>query len=422
MRPQADPDTIAILGAGVIGCSVAWALAREGRRVLLIDPEEPGRGGASFGNVGHIAAELIEPLPSPQLLYGFWPLLETLGGPLHIPLRRLPRFAPWACRFAAAAFRRERNTRALAPLVRPAATAYANVLGEIGRSDLLKRNGHYDFWFGPKSHARARAEALHMERLGIATAAVRPDVLEAVASAPLGGDSATTAGLWFPETAHVTDPHQICLALAGAAYEKGTKFWRTRVGDMLPRGSGIELHTSEGAITVDTAVVCAGVWSAPLLASFGLNAPLEAAHGYHVDMPGHGTPVDASITYVDRKIVVTPLAGRVRASTFMEFTGIGASPDPAKPVRLRRELQRLGYRCDDDGPSWMGARPVLPDYLPGIGRAGHHRVFYAVGHQHIGLTLAPVTGTLIADLVVGRTPRHDIAPFDLRRFGTTSSQ
>src|SRR3954469_19173082 len=98
-------EKIAVIGAGVIGCAVAWALAREGRHVVLIDRAEPGTGGASFGNVGHIAAELVQPLPSRQLLFGFWRELTAFGGPLDVPLHRLGAFMPWAWRFARAAFR-----------------------------------------------------------------------------------------------------------------------------------------------------------------------------------------------------------------------------------------------------------------------------------------------------------------------------
>ncbi len=96
-------DTVAVVGAGVIGAAVAYALAREGRAVLLLDRAEPGMAGASFGNAGHIASELVEPLPSWGLLFGFWRELFALGGPLDIPLRRAPQFLPWALRFAAAA-------------------------------------------------------------------------------------------------------------------------------------------------------------------------------------------------------------------------------------------------------------------------------------------------------------------------------
>jgi D-amino-acid dehydrogenase len=126
--------------------------------------------------------------------------------------------------------------------------------------------------------------------------------------------------------------------------------------------------------------------------------------------------VDAPILYADAKVLVTPLSGRVRASSYMEFAPPDAPSDPRKPRRLREKVRGLGYECALDGPSWVGPRPVLPDYLPGIGRAPGANVFYAVGHQHIGLTLAAVTGDLVADIVAGRAPRHDIAAFDLRRF------
>jgi D-amino-acid dehydrogenase len=112
------------------------------------------------------------------------------------------------------------------------------------------------------------------------------------------------------------------------------------------------------------------------------------------------------------------MTGRLRASSYLEFAGLEAPPDPRKPARLRAKLRALGYRCDPEGPSWMGSRPTLPDYLPGIGRlSGTPNLFYAVGHQHLGLTLAAPTAELIGDLVAGRKPRFDIAALDLRRFG-----
>jgi D-amino-acid dehydrogenase len=160
------------------------------------------------------------------------------------------------------------------------------------------------------------------------------------------------------------------------------------------------------------------VWSAPLLAPFGLRAPLEPAYGYHVELAGESAHVDAPIVYMDTKVLVTPMRGRLRASSYMEFSGLDSVPDPRKPAALRRKLSTLGYRCEPDGASWRGARPVLPDYLPGIGRApGAQRLFYAIGHQHIGLTLAPVTAQLVSDLVAARKPAHDLTPFDLQRFG-----
>src|ERR1041384_296105 len=98
--------TVAVVGAGVVWAVVAAALAREGLPVLLLDRDEPGIAGASFGNAGHIAAELVEPLPSVSLLLNFWKELFARGGPLDVPLNRVPALLPWFARFGAAAFRR----------------------------------------------------------------------------------------------------------------------------------------------------------------------------------------------------------------------------------------------------------------------------------------------------------------------------
>ncbi|HEX9474955.1 MAG TPA: FAD-dependent oxidoreductase, partial [Steroidobacteraceae bacterium] len=165
-------DTIAVIGSGIIGAAVALALAREGRRVLLLDRAEPGTAGGSFGNVGHIAAELAQPLPSPALLFGFWRMLARFGGPVDLPPHRALHMLPWIARFAAAAFRRTQNTAALAPLVLPAASTWARWLQEINRPELLRCHGHYEIALGARSLASTRAQAAAMARLGIRTSPV----------------------------------------------------------------------------------------------------------------------------------------------------------------------------------------------------------------------------------------------------------
>src|SRR5262249_50781007 len=147
--------------------------------VLLIDRDEPGRGGASFGNAGHIATELLQPLPSPSLLFGFWRELFAFDGPLDIPARRFVPFLPWAARFAVAAFQRDRHTSYLAPLGRPAAADLHALLEEIGRTDLIRRNGHYEIWLGDRARERALAQAQAMERIGVPTQAAPAELLDA---------------------------------------------------------------------------------------------------------------------------------------------------------------------------------------------------------------------------------------------------
>jgi D-hydroxyproline dehydrogenase len=416
---MSEQDTIAVIGAGVIGAAVALALAREGRKVLLLDRAEPGVAGASYGNVGHIAAELVQPLPSPGLLFGFWRELYLFDGALDLPAHQVLSMLPWIRRFAAAAFRRVENTRQLSPLVLPAAAVWGRWLQEIARPELLRRHGHYEIGLGGKSAGQMRASARTMATLGIKTREI-----SAAQLAPLqrAANASIAAGLWFEDSAHVLDPLEIVRALVAAAVARNATFRRLGVNALRPRGDKLAVHSDQEVLLIDAAVVCAGMGSAPLLAPFGLHAPLQAVRGYHVELPGIAPFLDAPVVYTREHVLVTPMAGRLRASSYMEFKDADAPPDPRKSARLRRMARALGYPFELQGPSWVGARPVLPDYLPGIGRApGAAKVFYALGHQHIGLTIAPITAELIADLVAQRAPRHAIGDFDLKRFGAPAT-
>jgi D-amino-acid dehydrogenase len=454
-------------------------LAREGHKVSLLDRAEPGIAGASFGNVGHIAAELVEPLPSPALLFGFWRQLVALGGPLDLPLRRVPGMLPWIARFARAAFRQEENTQPLAPLVRASRTTLERWLREIGRADLLRCNGHYEVWLSEGGAASADKHARAMEHLGIPTEPAPAEVMEVIVraasaqrvasaahaaaardsrssrssaaardgaaaansaaprhSAPARGRASASrseswhasgsAGIWFPDSGHIADPLEVVRTFASAAVAQGAEFHRADVQALQATGNGLRVVAAESSVTeqlrtrrFDAVIVCTGAWSPALLEPFDLTVPMQAARGYHIEMPGQAALVDAPILYSEQHLVVTPMTGRLRASSYMEFAPVDAPPDVRRPQQLRQKARAAGYDCPVDGPSWVGPRPVLPDYLPGIGRlpAGSPNVFYAIGHQHIGLTLAAVTGDLMADLVAGRTPRHDVSAFDLRRFG-----
>jgi glycine/D-amino acid oxidase-like deaminating enzyme len=412
---MAQQETIAVIGAGVIGSAVACALALEGRRVLLMDRDAPGEAGASFGNAGVIATELLEPLPSPALLFGFWRLLTAFDGPLHIPISRVPAFLPWATRFAAAAFRQRANTAHLAPFVRPAVDALDAMLRDIGRPELLQRRGHYELWLNRGAGRRAAAQARAMEKLAVPTAPAPANLLDAARRA---AHASEIAGLWFPKCAHVIDPLEVVRAFAASAAQHGASVIRRNVRSLVMRGDTIEVVSGADTIVVSHVIICAGAWSAALLAPFGLKVPMEAARGYHVEMPGATPLIDAPILYQDQATFVTPMAGRLRSTGFMEFGGLDAPPDPRHPAQLRRTLIALGYPADALQTSWVGPRPVLPDYLPAIGRVpGVPNLLYAFGHQHIGLTLSAMTARTVADLVAARAPAPYVAAFDLQRFG-----
>ncbi len=411
-------NAVAVVGAGVVGAAIAARLSQEGKRVLLLDRSAPGVAGASFGNAGHIASEHLEPLPSRALLLSFWRDLYAFGGMLDIPLRRAAKILPWARRFAAAAPKQAEHMRHLAPLVAASVDDWERLLASVGRSELLRRSGHYEVWFGRHAQQRVDERMKAADRLAVSARPASAAWLRMIRSS-LGSSVERRTGaaaLWFPQTAHVLDPLEVVQALVRHAVDRGAQFRRAEVRAIECHDSGVRLHTAEGALELTEAIVCAGAWSAGLLAPLGYRVPLEGVRGYHVELPDHAPLCDSTIVYSDDHIVVTPMRGRLRATSFMDFVGLDAPHEARKPARLLARLARLGYQCAGARAPWAGPRPVLPDYLPAIGRIRNAAVLYAIGHQHIGLTLAAGTAELIAALVAGRTPRQDLAAFDLGRF------
>jgi len=412
MTPKKREFTI--IGAGLIGSALAYRLAERGHAVRVLDPCPPGRGGASYGNVGHIAAELVEPLPSPRLLMTFWKELVQFGGPLHMPVRHWPRLFPWSMRFVAAAFRRRRHTALLAPMVRGATGDFRELLASVGRLDLLRENGHQQLWFGPDAERLAHAEASHMASLDIPTI---PSDSAWLAEQARHAGAYMIAGLGFPTCGHVLDPAEVALACALAAQRAGATFDALEAIRIEADAQGATIHHGEGTSRTECVVVCSGVWSRQLLRGFGLNVPLQPAWGYHVELPGESPRTDAPILYCNQRLLVTPMTGRLRASSFMEFSGTDSRVDVRKFRRIDNLLASVGYPASNPDARWRGPRPILPDYLPGLGQVPSVPVHYAIGHQHIGLTLAPITAELMADHLTGVRPRIGLDAFDLRRFG-----
>ena len=166
-------------------------------------------------------------------------------------------------------------------------------------------------------------------------------------------------------------------------------------------------------------MVAAGAWSGALAARLGSRVPLQSERGYHVMIAGPGATPRGPIMHGERMFAATPMAAGLRLAGTAEFGGLSAPPNYARARALLEHGRRMfpGLDAAAATSEWMGHRPALPDSLPVIARSPRFAsVFFAFGHGHLGLTAAPITGRLIADLVAGRPPSLDIAPFAADRF------
>jgi D-amino-acid dehydrogenase len=411
---------VVVVGAGVVGACCARALQRDGLEVVLLDAGDPG-AGCSDGNAGHIAIDHIRPLARADILRKVPAMLADPLGPLTLRWRDLPRLLPWLARFARATLAEPAGTAALSGLIDGAVPAWRRELAEAGAASLLRELGtltvyETDAGFNAAAPER-RLLAAHGVTVKTLTAARIPEI------AP-GFRPGLRHATLYPDAAHVLDPRGVVAALVRAFAAAGGRVERHRVTGLGRAADGRPtLQTPDAVLDADAVVLAAGAGTPALAAGLGVSLPMVAECGYHLRLDGVTAPFALPVTVAERGFVLVPMAAGLRLAGTVEL----AAPRPAvAPHWPRADL--LGRHLADLLPGlpatatsrWMGARPTLPDYLPAIGPVQNHPGFLvACGHQHIGLTTAPLTGRLIADLIARRVPPIPMAPFSPHRFGRT---
>jgi D-amino-acid dehydrogenase len=400
MRPDGQA---VVVGAGVIGVSCALALARAGRKVVLIDQDEPGRG-CSFGNAGHIATEQRTPLASPETLRNLPSMLLDRTGPLAIRPGVLPQILlkGWGWRYLKAsrpaAF--ARGSAVLSGLVDTALADLHALLAGTSAAIRLIEHGHHLVWqSGTPADIAQEAEGIRSEGVP-----VREWSAEGWPLLPDRVRSTLRGGLTFTGTAHVTDPWQMLLGLQQEFHAHGGLTQRRAVRALQPSAGGWLVWHDDGALAADAVVVATGVAAGDLLEPLGYPVPMIAERGYHVALPGHQAEFDAPIVFKERGFIVTPMENEMRATTTTEFSPRAAPSDPRRPALLRRHLIESGLlNSEIETRDWMGSRPTLPDYLPVIGASRwHDGLHFAFGHQHLGLTLSATTARLVTAMITGQ--------------------
>jgi D-amino-acid dehydrogenase len=413
------PRTALVIGGGFVGMACAWQLARGGFRTRVVDPGDP-RSAASFGNAGHLATEQVEPLASYATLRSLPRRLYSCGGPVGLPLRDVAAWLPFGFRLLAAAApkRFERGKRALRALIAEALPAWRRLADETGSRHLLREDGHFVVWESARSGERGRKAWLAAD-IGDATVAdATPDEIAAL-RARFSGRPA--AALRFRNTGQIVEIEAMRGAIAHAFRDAGGTHTAGSAAAVHVDGGVASVVLQGGAtIAADAVVVAAGVRSAALLSRFEKSIPLIAERGYHVEtaVSEERWPHDLPpVAFEDRSVIVTRFRSTLRLAGFTEFAHPESPADSRKWRRLERHAEELGMPANGERSRWFGARPTLADYLPAIGRAAAARnLYYAFGHQHLGVTLSAVTGELVAAMATASRAGVDTAPFDLRRF------
>ncbi len=412
---------VVVIGAGIVGIAAARWLQRDGHAVTVVDPAPPGTG-ASMGNAGCFSPSSIVPLSGPGTLRQVPGWLRDPAGPLALRWRYLPRAAPWLLRFVQAG-RGDRVTAqatALARLLAPVHSSLHTLLHDAGAAELARRDGSLIVYRteagwrgGQDGWALRRANGIEWKELdGGALRALDPGLAPGL-----------FRGVLLPGNGHAIDPHAMVRRLAEAFARDGGRFLQAPATGFETVGGRLRaVHTGAGPVTAGAAILAAGAHSGPLARQLGDRLPLETERGYHLTLRQPEVMPRLPTLHAEDRFVLTPMAAGLRLTGTVELAGLKAPPDWRRARRLLPLAQALYPGLAPGGGAdrtsvWMGHRPSMPDSLPVIGRSRLcPDVVYSLGHGHLGLTGAPFTGRLVAELVANRPPAIDLAPYAPARF------
>ncbi|WP_131195851.1 NAD(P)/FAD-dependent oxidoreductase [Lichenihabitans psoromatis] len=409
---------VAVLGAGIVGVSAALHLQKRGRDVVMIDR----RGGAgeetSYGNAGLIERSSLFPYSFPREWGTLVRYAQNRSTDAHYHASALTVVAPWLARYYAHSSPEgiAQTFTASKPLIERSLIEHEALMEEAGATHLLRKVGWIKAFRTETSLAKGLAEAEKLRRYDLAI-----DTLDGAGIAerePHVG-SGLIGGLHFKDPGAVSDPGALVRAYATLFMTQGGRFLQGDAKTLSQNGSGWQIATEDGLVMAREVVVALGPWADDIFRPLGYDIPLGIKRGYHLHFRPKGNAVlNRPILDVDGGFLLAPMSHGIRLTTGAEFARRDTPQTPVQIARAEPKARALFPLAEAiEAKPWMGARPCLPDMLPVIGEAPRHPgLWFDFGHQHHGLTLGPVTGRLLAELITGETPFTDPRPYQLERF------
>lgn len=414
---------ILILGAGVVGATTAWFLARDGHEVTVIDRQPAAGLETSFANGGQVSASHATPWATPRTPLKALKWLGRDDAPLVFRWSRWdPTLWAWLMRFLVncAPGPTRTNTERTVRLALYSRELLKTVRAETGLEyDHLSR-GILHIFRNPREFAAQRRSAEIMGGAGLPQTVVEPH--EMVQMEPALRDAADTlvGGLWSPDD-ESGDAHKFTQGIAALAEAAGVRFLYGETVQALDTEAGriAGVVTDRGRRTAEAYVLAMGSWSPFLARQAGLRLPIYPAKGYSVTVPVGDDPTGApviSITDDEHKMVYSRYGKRLRAAGTAELNGWNDRLTPRVEV-IRENARRLFPRAGDFDAAapWTGLRPKTPDSVPYVCATPLSNLFLNTGHGTLGWTMSVGSGRLLADLITGRRPEIDPSGYGLAR-------
>lgn len=408
---------VVVLGAGMVGLGAALALQARGREVAIVDRRGTAGRETSFGNAGLIERASVALYTFPRDIGKILKVVAGRAPEARVDWTALPHILPWIARYywESAPARAAAHAKAVLPLIERCVSEHEKLAEAAGATGLLRRSGWIKAFRTQESMEEGLADARVVRDHGLAV-----DILDPAALALLEPDvSGFVGAAHYRDPVAVTDPGALALAYARLFETRGGRLVAGDARSLEETGQGWRIATQHGLLDAREAVVALGPWSDDVFRPLGYEIPLAVKRGYHMNYaPRAGSAMSHPVLDIDGGYLIAPMRAGLRLTTGAEFARRDAPPSPVQLVAIEpvaRSRFPLGARLDAE--PWLGRRPCLPDLLPVIGPAPRHAgLWFDFGHQHHGLTLGPVAGRLLAEMMTGAPPFADPAPFSAERF------